>query len=223
MQELMSRHKAYALNPRDCLKTTLFQKWQKMVAPPGKINHTINGKPVCNTHVLEASKPANKRRKRKGSSAAASEISLKKGVSRPNFSLASQVTDISPWSLDHISCLFRTWWSWGSLRWWGATSVRRTRGWSRGWRTLSMTRWVSPSARGWRLVTRGPPTRAGHCPPGPAPAPRPSPRSWTSNSRHQTHNMRSDNQPVKHQCKESPMFQILRFGSNIQFVETWLF
>ena len=25
MQELMSRHKAYALNPRDCLKTTLFQ------------------------------------------------------------------------------------------------------------------------------------------------------------------------------------------------------
>ena len=36
MQELMSRHKAYALSPRDCLKTTLFQKWQKMVAPPGK-------------------------------------------------------------------------------------------------------------------------------------------------------------------------------------------
>ena len=35
MQELMSRHKAYALSPRDCLKTTLFQKWQKMVAPPG--------------------------------------------------------------------------------------------------------------------------------------------------------------------------------------------
>ncbi len=36
MQELMSRHKAYSLNPRDCLKTTLFQKWQKMVAPPGE-------------------------------------------------------------------------------------------------------------------------------------------------------------------------------------------
>ena len=35
MQELMSRHKAYGLNPRDCLKTTLFQKWQRMVAPPG--------------------------------------------------------------------------------------------------------------------------------------------------------------------------------------------
>lgn len=89
MQELMSRHKAYALNPRDCLKTTLFQKWQKMVAPPGKMNHTAH---TCNTTLLEASKPANKRRKRKGSSAAASEISLKKGVSRPNFSLASQVT-----------------------------------------------------------------------------------------------------------------------------------
>ena len=44
-------------------------------------------------HYLEASKPANKRRKRKGSSAAASDISLKKGVSRPSFSLASQVTN----------------------------------------------------------------------------------------------------------------------------------
>ena len=35
MQELMTRHKAYSLSPRDCLKTTLFQKWQRMVAPPG--------------------------------------------------------------------------------------------------------------------------------------------------------------------------------------------
>ncbi|CAD1480590.1 unnamed protein product, partial [Heterotrigona itama] len=34
MQELMSRHKAYALSPRDCLKTTLFQKWQRTFAPP---------------------------------------------------------------------------------------------------------------------------------------------------------------------------------------------
>ena len=40
MQELMSRHKAYSLTPRDCLKTTLFQKWQKMVAPPGKNTQT---------------------------------------------------------------------------------------------------------------------------------------------------------------------------------------
>ena len=43
MQELMSRHKAYALSPRDCLKTTLFQKWQKMVAPPGKTKRCTTG------------------------------------------------------------------------------------------------------------------------------------------------------------------------------------
>ncbi|KAJ8317035.1 hypothetical protein KUTeg_004939 [Tegillarca granosa] len=49
MQELMSRHKAYGLNPRDCLKTTLFQKWQRMVAPP------------------EATRQPGKRRKRKSS------------------------------------------------------------------------------------------------------------------------------------------------------------
>uniref|UniRef100_A0A674H6M7 LIM domain binding 1 n=1 Tax=Taeniopygia guttata TaxID=59729 RepID=A0A674H6M7_TAEGU len=39
MQELMSRHKTYSLSPRDCLKTCLFQKWQRMVAPPGE-SHT---------------------------------------------------------------------------------------------------------------------------------------------------------------------------------------
>lgn len=43
----MSRHKAYSLSPRDCLKTTLFQKWQRMVAPPGKrgtfLLHKTNG------------------------------------------------------------------------------------------------------------------------------------------------------------------------------------
>ncbi|KOB71367.1 LIM domain-binding protein 2 [Operophtera brumata] len=43
---------AYALSPRDCLKTTLFQKWQRMVAPP------------------ESQRPASKRRKRKGSAGA---------------------------------------------------------------------------------------------------------------------------------------------------------
>ncbi|KAA8577892.1 hypothetical protein FQN60_005384 [Etheostoma spectabile] len=36
MQELMSRHKTYSLSPRDCLKTCLFQKWQRMVAPPAE-------------------------------------------------------------------------------------------------------------------------------------------------------------------------------------------
>ena len=40
MQELMSRHKTYSLSPRDCLKTCLFQKWQRMVAPPGRPSST---------------------------------------------------------------------------------------------------------------------------------------------------------------------------------------
>ncbi|KAK7870367.1 hypothetical protein R5R35_000538 [Gryllus longicercus] len=77
MQELMSRHKAYALSPRDCLKTTLFQKWQRMVAPP------------------ESQRPANKRRKRKGSQSGGAANSTppapnKKRSPGPNFSLASQ-------------------------------------------------------------------------------------------------------------------------------------
>ncbi|XKL64077.1 hypothetical protein PGB90_004163 [Kerria lacca] len=77
MQELMSRHKAYALSPRDCLKTTLFQKWQRMVAPP------------------ESQRPTNKRRKRKGSQSSAAtnntpSAPTKKRSPGPNFSLASQ-------------------------------------------------------------------------------------------------------------------------------------
>lgn len=84
MQELMSRHKAYSLSPRDCLKTTLFQKWQRMVAPPGK---------------KDPQRPANKRRKRKGSSSGSGVgagnntppvPSQKRSPSGPNFSLASQ-------------------------------------------------------------------------------------------------------------------------------------
>ncbi|XP_023029775.1 LIM domain-binding protein 2 Chi isoform X2 [Leptinotarsa decemlineata] len=80
MQELMSRHKAYALSPRDCLKTTLFQKWQRMVAPPGK---------------RESQRPPNKRRKRKGSNSGgaannATPAPNKKRSPGPNFSLASQ-------------------------------------------------------------------------------------------------------------------------------------
>lgn len=79
MQELMSRHKAYALSPRDCLKTTLFQKWQRMVAPP------------------ETQRAPNKRRKRKGSQSgqnatANSTGSGKKRSPGPNFSLATQVS-----------------------------------------------------------------------------------------------------------------------------------
>lgn len=53
MQELMSRHKTYSLSPRDCLKTCLFQKWQRMVAPPG------------NTAAEPTRQAPNKRRKRK--------------------------------------------------------------------------------------------------------------------------------------------------------------
>jgi len=64
MQELMSRHKAYALNPRDCLKTTLFQKWQRMVAPP------------------EQNRPANKRRKRKASTQAGAGGDIPAGTGR---------------------------------------------------------------------------------------------------------------------------------------------
>ncbi|XP_060525657.1 LIM domain-binding protein 2 isoform X1 [Cylas formicarius] len=81
MQELMSRNKAYALSPRDCLKTTLFQKWQRIIAPPG-------------TRV-ESQRPANKRRKRKGSNSGgaannATPAPNKKRSPGPNFSLASQ-------------------------------------------------------------------------------------------------------------------------------------
>ncbi|VEL22295.1 unnamed protein product [Protopolystoma xenopodis] len=58
MQELMSRQKAYSLNPRDCLKTTLFQKWQKLLSPQGQA-----AKPAP-----ENIRQPSKRRKRKGSS-----------------------------------------------------------------------------------------------------------------------------------------------------------
>merc|ERR1712071_594349 len=87
MQELMSRHKAYALSPRDCLKTTLFQKWQRMVAPPA--NNKMNA---------ETQRPPNKRCKRKGSQTGGSAginqaqpaAPNKKRSPGPNFSLASQ-------------------------------------------------------------------------------------------------------------------------------------
>lgn len=51
MQELMSRQKAFNLGPRECLKTTLFQKWQRMVAPPGQpgktgVVHALNPFPL---------------------------------------------------------------------------------------------------------------------------------------------------------------------------------
>ncbi|GBP03885.1 LIM domain-binding protein 2 [Eumeta japonica] len=109
MQELMSRHKAYALSPRDCLKTTLFQKWQRMVAPPGRpagprCSHSesqtavglrrkiLGRKNGSDLRVRESQRPASKRRKRKGSAGANSvpPAPAKKRSPGPNFSLASQ-------------------------------------------------------------------------------------------------------------------------------------
>ncbi|KAL3190854.1 hypothetical protein MRX96_019108 [Rhipicephalus microplus] len=98
MQELMSRHKAYALSPRDCLKTTLFQKWQRMVAPPG-VAHRGAPNDLKSAQDIETQRPPSKRRKRKSSAANnaggasnAGSGGKKKNMSPgpPNFSLASQ-------------------------------------------------------------------------------------------------------------------------------------
>ncbi|XP_045140330.1 LIM domain-binding protein 2 isoform X2 [Echinops telfairi] len=86
MQELMSRHKTYNLSPRDCLKTCLFQKWQRMVAPPEPTRQ-----------------PTTKRRKRKNSTSSTSNSSAgnnansagsKKKTPAANLSLSSQVPDV---------------------------------------------------------------------------------------------------------------------------------
>ncbi|XP_055241429.1 LIM domain-binding protein 2 isoform X13 [Gorilla gorilla gorilla] len=83
MQELMSRHKTYNLSPRDCLKTCLFQKWQRMVAPPAEPTR----------------QPTTKRRKRKNSTSSTSNSSAgnnanstgsKKKTTAANLSLSSQ-------------------------------------------------------------------------------------------------------------------------------------
>uniref|UniRef100_A0A8C6SXB3 LIM domain binding 1a n=1 Tax=Neogobius melanostomus TaxID=47308 RepID=A0A8C6SXB3_9GOBI len=84
MQELMSRHKTYSLSPRDCLKTCLFQKWQRMVAPPAE----------------PARQAPNKRRKRKvsgGSNVSSgggsnNNSNSKKKSPANSFSLSNQVT-----------------------------------------------------------------------------------------------------------------------------------
>ncbi|KAK1175285.1 LIM domain-binding protein 2-like isoform X1 [Acipenser oxyrinchus oxyrinchus] len=100
MQELMSRHKTYNLSPRDCLKTCLFQKWQRMVAPPA--GHPQNFKTEIFTTNHKKAEPTRqtttKRRKRKNSASSASNSSLgnnsKKKSPASNFSLASQVPDV---------------------------------------------------------------------------------------------------------------------------------
>ena len=59
----MSRHKAYGLSPRDCLKTTLFQKWQRMVAPPGEsLHHHQQGAAADHDTVPAGNRPSTKRR-----------------------------------------------------------------------------------------------------------------------------------------------------------------
>uniref|UniRef100_A0ABI7XRG0 LIM domain binding 2 n=2 Tax=Boreoeutheria TaxID=1437010 RepID=A0ABI7XRG0_FELCA len=87
MQELMSRHKTYNLSPRDCLKTCLFQKWQRMVAPPEPTRQ-----------------PTTKRRKRKNSTSSTSNSSAgntanstgsKKKTPAANLSLSSQIASIA--------------------------------------------------------------------------------------------------------------------------------
>ncbi|KER32100.1 hypothetical protein T265_12852, partial [Opisthorchis viverrini] len=75
MQELMSRQKAYSLTPRDCLKTTLFQKWQRMMPQVrlfSWIVYIVNNSIASSylSHLLEATRQPSKRRKRKGSAAA---------------------------------------------------------------------------------------------------------------------------------------------------------
>lgn len=123
MQELMSRHKTYSLSPRDCLKTCLFQKWQRMVAPPGKgpdersaffvvlIFAYYSFPHDCNTNaIVPAAEPArqapNKRRKRKMSGGStvstgggnSNNSNSKKKSPASSFALSSQVpVSISFW------------------------------------------------------------------------------------------------------------------------------
>uniref|UniRef100_H3AC57 LIM domain binding 1 n=1 Tax=Latimeria chalumnae TaxID=7897 RepID=H3AC57_LATCH len=85
MQELMSRHKTYSLSPRDCLKTCLFQKWQRMVAPPAE----------------PARQQPSKRRKRKmsggstmSSGGGSANSNSKKKSPAGSFALSSQVPDV---------------------------------------------------------------------------------------------------------------------------------
>ncbi|XP_063049023.1 LIM domain-binding protein 2b isoform X4 [Engraulis encrasicolus] len=93
MQELMSRHKTYNLSPRDCLKTCLFQKWQRMVAPPG---HPPNFKseifPTNHKKAEPARQTTTKRRKRKNSASSASSSvgTGKKRSPASTFSLSTQ-------------------------------------------------------------------------------------------------------------------------------------
>ncbi|XP_070300922.1 LIM domain-binding protein 2 isoform X2 [Salvelinus sp. IW2-2015] len=100
MQELMSRHKTYNLSPRDCLKTCLFQKWQRMVAPPAGHPQNFKTEIFPTNHKKGRAKaeptrqPTTKRRKRKNSASSANSsvgnANSKKRSPASNFSLSSQ-------------------------------------------------------------------------------------------------------------------------------------
>ncbi|KAF4104958.1 hypothetical protein G5714_014289 [Onychostoma macrolepis] len=101
MQELMSRHKTYNLSPRDCLKTCLFQKWQRMVAPPAGHPQNFKTEIFPSNHKKEPTRQTTtKRRKRKNSASSASNSNLgnsaggKKRSPANNFNLTSQVPDV---------------------------------------------------------------------------------------------------------------------------------
>ncbi|XP_074615293.1 LIM domain-binding protein 2-like isoform X2 [Acropora palmata] len=117
MQELMSRHKTYNLNPRECLKSTLFQRWQRMYAPPEYnqgdmvwppntpttpgspfpklLERTLTGQPASKKDTV---RPARTRRKRKAATANASTPNTgnnstsnrKKSPSTSGFAIATQ-------------------------------------------------------------------------------------------------------------------------------------
>lgn len=85
MQELMSRHKTYSLSPRDCLKTCLFQKWQRMVAPPRSLHGSSpanggNGRCPGQHHELGGGNTNNSNSKKKSPAS--------------TFALSSQVPDV---------------------------------------------------------------------------------------------------------------------------------
>eukprot|EP00118_Oscarella_pearsei_P013354 m.106075 g.106075 ORF g.106075 m.106075 type:complete len:471 (+) comp37250_c0_seq2:1632-3044(+) len=46
MQELMSRHKTYNIPPRECLKTTLFNKWQQKTTHPATSAKSVPSDPA---------------------------------------------------------------------------------------------------------------------------------------------------------------------------------
>ncbi|XP_048584666.1 LIM domain-binding protein 2 isoform X4 [Nematostella vectensis] len=101
MQELMSRHKTYNMNPRDCLKSTLFQRWQRMCAPPEYGQEMLwppNTPSAPGTPAPKETPRPRTRRKRKSSStpnastptSSGNSHSKKKSPTASNFSLATQ-------------------------------------------------------------------------------------------------------------------------------------